>query len=280
MAWNTYVIQSTWRGYKRGGRWIQPHLWQACRAREQQNWGAGADWRGDGAYTKRHWQQPSNKCGQPKTTRQHPAPKPDSKMAVQPQSSTRKAEAAEVLSKALAILESKGLPHQDILMFGQTLSPLFEPPVTSPQEQLADDRLWASRLHKAHRSLSYWQRELDKRREEQRVANRRYDSAAKHLEHFRRKMQAAQDKTPQWEQFTAFEDVDKDYDSQADDQENEEQLDEEDMSTTGDLSTDLSDLSTPKEKVPAGTVKAMMQLLNEKGLSEQDVQGRREQNRL
>ena len=118
MAWNTYVNRSTWRSYKRGGRWIPPHLWQACRAREQQQWGAGADWRGSGAYSQRQWQQPPSRGGQPKTTRQHPAPKPDSKMAVKPQTSTRTAEAAAVLSKALALLESKGVPRQDVIPLG------------------------------------------------------------------------------------------------------------------------------------------------------------------
>ena len=52
MAWSTHVSQRSWRAYQRGGTWLQPHVWEACRAKAQQQrqrWGAGTSWRGYGS---------------------------------------------------------------------------------------------------------------------------------------------------------------------------------------------------------------------------------------
>ena len=116
---------------------------------------------------------------------------------------------------------------------------------------------------------------------------------AKHIAHFQQQMQAATNLDPNWEQFTQFEDVDFDHDSQAPSEagEEEEHLMDEDSTSAG--NSNVAMFSTPFQPQAAAFQTAMaspftalghanaqgddpvamaaVQLLKENGVSEQDV---------
>ena len=271
MAWTTQVSATTWRSFQRGGKWIPPHLWAACQAKAQaQRYrSAGAAWREYGAPSTRKW----SNGGQPRRPAPQPAPKPTPKVRVKPETPEGKAEVTELrawITQVRELLASNGV----------TLPAPPSPTSASPEEEADADFRWTRRQNEAHGKLRKWEQTLRDAREKQRMANRAVESAQQHITHFKKKLLAAKERDENWDEIQ-FEEIDWDRDSQLDDKDNDEE-----MSTTEEGSTDFWAKNSQTTAAAMMTVfqpqsplmppdceeLATVQPLNEKGLSEQDIQ--------
>ena len=229
MAWTTVVSQKQWKAYQRGGRWIAPQTYAACKAKERaqsqnQRWGAGAGWSAYGNRPQRT--SPTAPPPAPKSlpkARAYPKT-PDGKMegrggnaaaASSPAVSTAVTEAlSAAFADILAKLGSEGMEQQHLIRFGELLSSSIPTTATSPMQQLETERLWASRVKSAHDKLHEWHGKRDKLREIERKAKRNLESADRHIQYWEERLNAANRKAPNWE-LIKFTDINYDLDSDA-----------------------------------------------------------------
>ena len=154
-AWTVQVSQRHYRAYKRGGTWLAPQVWRACRAKEAQeqrnySWGAGNGWRRTGP----SFGTPANQRANPPTSKPRARVKPETQ-----EGRTEGGAMAELraklevttlyMEKLRAAMEAKGVTD---------IPPKPTMPTPSPEEEHRQDRMWTQRAANAHKEIAKWER--------------------------------------------------------------------------------------------------------------------------
>ena len=241
MTWNTWTVQVSqrhYRAYKRGGTWIEPSIWRACRAKEAQEqrslrWGAGG---GQPRSSKPSGQsantRPKPRLQQPESKAAGLAPQPPKATVTKPAAATdRTAELLAQLEHFRKLFVSAGLPVPEQLAA----------PQPSRTEQEATNNLWAQRRVDAAKKLSHWEGQKEAVREKQRRVNREVQDVAAHIRHFQLKIQAVDERVNEmeWARVCEFTNTDWAADSQAGDVPDAASEPNEDDMSAADHSTDF-----------------------------------------
>ena len=243
----------------KGGRWIEPHAYAACKAKARsqqvgwQNFGGGYARNRQNRGGTAGWAWPSStKPARPnpqvntKPRAPPPEPKvagqaplaPKVKAATQPAAQLTPAAIQDLLAQVVASLGKSGMAGQDVVKVGEAISAAIPAPEVTQKAQQDTERTWARRVNDAHGQLRRWQKRQEDCREAYRQAKRQMESAEIHVLYWERTLQAATSKDPRWETRDKLVDVNWEYDSQAGDRsEAGSEAGEDEMSTappTGD----------------------------------------------
>ena len=247
MAWNAWTVQVSqrhYRAYKRGGTWIEPAIWRACRAKEAQEkrslkWGAG------GGQSRSSKPSGPNASARPKPRGAHTEPKPEGQG---PQPATAKAASPAKGAKEVGelrdfIAQQQQWQQQMCTLLSQLqpnggvhMPPPPPPPAAvqaSPEERENEENRWAKRRLDTTAKLLEWKGKLAEARERQRRANRAMDDVRSHIAHWERKLQAVECRVDYdaWEKLGKLEPTNWDYDSDEDSEAAEDEMSTADQST-------------------------------------------------
>ena len=211
MAWEEVVSKRTFQRYQRGGSWIPPQQYQACKRKEQARNRArnvGWGWQPHGKQPAGngwpvHRRQPNTSGGE-STGQAKPAPK----------AAMMSPEAVQaIVAQVLATIGQQGMPDQQAIRISEVITAAIPAAAASPQEQQDAERKWAQRVTHAHGKLRHWQAQHEARREAQRKISRQVESAWAHIEYWRATLDAANRKDPNWDSRDTFVDIEFDRDS-------------------------------------------------------------------